>query len=76
MAGRSADIILSKDGGENWVKKNSINENDQVENIRNLFSFGDYFLHMEETLIALVKKDFIECTRKTVPGYFWEIQQM
>ncbi|MBO6572646.1 T9SS type A sorting domain-containing protein [bacterium] len=43
MAGRSADIILSKDGGENWVKKNSINENDQVENIRNLFSFGDYF---------------------------------
>jgi hypothetical protein len=43
MAGRSPDLILSTDGGVTWEKTNTINETDEVESIRNVFSFGDYF---------------------------------
>lgn len=43
MAGRSPDLIMSTDGGVTWNKTNTINETEKVENIRNVFSFGDYF---------------------------------
>lgn len=43
MAGRSPDLILSTDGGTTWKKTNTINETDEVESIRNVFSFGNYF---------------------------------
>ena len=43
MAGRSPDLILSTDGGATWNKTNAINETEEVEDIRNVFSFGEYF---------------------------------
>lgn len=43
MAGRSSDPIISKDGGLTWNPAISISETESLENIRNLYPFGDYF---------------------------------
>ncbi len=48
MAGRSLDLILSSDGGSTWNTMNTINVTDKIEDIRSIYSFGDYFFAQGE----------------------------